>query len=153
MLEGKATHDFAGADISKRFAAIAAQATVRGFDVNKIPALAVAKPGIPGAALMEDGSVVFSDLGSFKSGKPKHFDIMIGGHAWSGAFVGVFALKATSEGRIEKLAAGGFSQLICDGKPVLSLSAPTDVVLLRGQDGKYQALIKGDKNTHRLTLP
>ena len=152
MLEGDATRDFAGTDITKRFAALAAKATVRGFDVKEIPHLGVAKPTNLPATTMEDGPVIFSNYDSFKSGKPQPFEIQLGGHTWSGAYVGVFALKANATGQMEKLAASGFTRLLCDGKPILTLSAPGDIVLRR-KDGKYEAIVKGTAQTHRLTQP
>ncbi len=153
MMEGAATRDFAGVDITQRFAAIAAKATVRGFDVNQIPALAVAKANSPDMCWLEDGAVVFSDADSLKRGKPKPFEVTLGGHLWSGAYVGVFALKTDAAGRIEKLAAGGFSQLRRDGLAVISLGAPADLVVRRGQDGNYEALVKGASGAPMLTMP
>jgi len=150
MLEGQATGDFAGRDISNRFAGIAAKATVRGFDVGKIPALGVVSREPADGAVMEDGSVIMSDFDSFVSGKPKPFEIRLNGHTWSGAYVGVFALKVNSFGKIEKLAAGGFAHLFCDGKPILSLSAPADLFIRREPDVRYHALIKGLPETNHL---
>ena len=152
MLEGQATCDFAGRDISNRFAGIVAKATIRGFDLEKIPALGVVSREPADGAVMEDGSVIMSDLDSFVSGKPKPFEIRLNGHTWSGAYVGVFAVKANSFGKIEKLAAGGFAHLFCDGEPILSLSTPADLFISREQNGRYHALIKGPQGTTSLIL-
>jgi hypothetical protein len=152
MLEGEASRDFSGADITKRFADIAAKATVRGFDLAKIPALGISPRAKTAPAELEDGSVVYSDLESFKSGNPKSFEVKLGRHTWTGAYVGVFALKANEAGEIEKLAGGGLSWLQRDGRQVLSLSAPSDIVLRREQNGTYQALIKSGPESPRLSL-
>jgi len=143
MLEGEATRDFAGNDRSQRFGEISAKATIHGFDVSKIPALGVAPCADKNMTVLEDGSVVFSDLDSYSSGKPKPFEIKLQGHTWSGSYVGVFALKASPAGTIEKLAAGGFSQLLCDGKLIVSLDTPADIVLHKTSNGQYEALVKG----------
>jgi len=152
MLEGQATADFAGRDISNRFAGLAAKATVRGFDLEKIPALGVVSREPADGAVMEDGSVIMSDLDSLASGKPKSFEIWLNGHTWSGTYVGVFALKADLRGNIEKLAAGGFAHLFCDGKSIFSLSTPADLFIRREPDGRYHALIKGCQETNSLTF-
>ena len=152
MIEGEATRDFAGNDITRRFTDIAAKASTCGFSVGQIPALGMARSTNQNMAYLEDGSVICSDLNSFTTGKPQPFGISLAGHTWSGAYVGVLALKADAYGRIEKLAAGGLSQLLCDGKLVLSLASPADIVLRWQTNGQYQVLIKGSVETNRLKL-
>jgi len=56
---------------------------------------------------LEDGSVILTDLSSLESSQPKPFSVAVNGHQFSGAYVGVFALKAAADGRILKLACGG----------------------------------------------
>ena len=152
MIGGEATRDFAGNDITRRFTDIAAKASTRGFSVGQIPALGMARSTNQNMAYLEDGSVICSDVNSFTTGKPQPFAISLVAHTWSGAYVGVLALKANASGRIEKLAAGGLSQLLCDGKTILSLASPADIVLRQETNGQYQILIKGSVETNRVHL-
>lgn len=146
MLEGDATYDFEGNDIAQRFAAIAAKATERQFNTAKLPSLGVTLPENAEAGELADGSLIFSDLESVQTGKPKAFKARLSGHEFSGDFIGVLAMKVDASGCLEKFAAGGFSKLLRDGIPILTLSAPADIVLRKEGGGKYHAAIKGTRD-------
>ncbi len=141
MLEGESTCDFGGHDISGRFEKLAAQATVRGFDVGAISRLGAQINPLTDGAFMEDGSVIFTDFTSWQTNQVKPFAVKLAGHEFSGSYVGVCALKVDAAGKVEKLACGGFSRLSRDGKTVLSLSNHADVVIVRATDGSYKVTI------------
>jgi hypothetical protein len=137
MLEGEAANDFDGADIAQRFDKLLAAATVRGFDVEKLTQLGVSPNQLDGGAFMEDGAVVFTDFNSLKSGKPQTFNVTLSGHNFSGTYVGVCALKVNAAGKVEKFAAGGFTQLRRDDQIVFSLPQPADTIIRLGATGGY----------------
>lgn len=72
MLEGEATHDFDGREISSRFEKLASQSTVRGFNVEAISRLGAQVNLLDGGAFMEDGSVVLPTSHRGKRIKPNH---------------------------------------------------------------------------------
>ena len=143
MLEGDATHDFDGREISGRFERLASQAAVRGFDVQAISRLGAQMNSLDGGAFMEDGSVVFTDFASWQSNKAKPFAVSLAGHEFSGGYIGVCALKVDRAGEVEKFACGGFSGLSREARTVFSLVKPADTVIVRVGDGSYKATVAG----------
>lgn len=151
MLDGSATEDFAGNDIRSRFEELQRSAVATSFDVASMSKLGVTMLALDEGAVYEDGSVILADLDSLVKNEPKPFSINIQGHNFTGAYMGLVAIKGDADGHVEKLAAGGLQELKCNGSPVVSLSAPSDLVLLRGQGSKYRGIIVGDaKVTIRL---
>jgi hypothetical protein len=143
MLEGDATYDFEGRDITAWFNTIANRATIRGFDVQKIGGLGVHTNPLDDGAFMEDGSVVFTDFDSWQAKQAKPFAITMAGHEFSGSFVGICALKVDPLGTVEKFVCGGFSELLRDREPIFSLEHPADAVVTRNSDGRFHAVVAG----------
>lgn len=141
MLEGEATHDFGGSEVRGQFEKLAAQATVRGFDVGALSKLGAQINPLVDGAFMEDGSVVFTDFTSWQTSQAKPFAIKLSGFEFSGSYVGIFALKVDRAGEVEKLVCGGFSELNRDGRPIFSLQLPADVVITRTASRDYRATI------------
>ena len=153
MLEGAATRDFDGAPIGAPFAKIAARARVRGFSVDKIAELGIEKSPLRDiGGELEDGSIVLTDLDSLETNQPKAFSVQVNGHRFSGAYVGVFALKASAAGTVEKLACGSCAALARDGNEMLRLRNPADLVLMRNSAGAYDAVVAGREKSNGVTL-
>ncbi len=153
MLEGDATRDFDGKPVGKLYSGIAARARVRGFSVDKIPQLGVQKSPLNGiGGELEDGSVILTDLNSLETHVPKSFAVKVNGHSFQGSFVGVFALKAGTDGSIEKLACGECSALSRDGHEVLHLRSAGDLVLTRKETGTYDAVVAGQPGSNSVRL-
>ena len=144
LLDGTATRDFDGNDIRGRFAKLASGARATTFSVDAMGKLEVPKLAIDGGALYQDGSVVLTDVDSLARSQPKKFSVQVNGHQFSGDYMGLLAMKSDASGRLEKLAAGGLQHLARDGKPLVEVSAPSDLVLQREADGAYKGMIKGD---------
>jgi hypothetical protein len=106
--------------------------------------LGVPKLGIDEGAVYDDGSVVLADLDSLLNNQPKPFSVTANGHIFSGAYIGLLAVKSDADGHVLKLAAGGMKELKCDGNAVITLNPPSDVVLLRGAHGDYRGIVRGD---------
>ena len=153
MLEGTATRDFDGKPIGDLFAQIRAKARVNGFTLDDIEKLGIAKDPLRaiGGAL-EDGSVILTDLPSLQQNSPKAFDVNLNGHQFSGTYEGVFAIKANKDGVIEKLACGECGTLSRDGRQVLSLKTPADLVVLSDGKGGYNAVVSGAPGSNSLQI-
>jgi hypothetical protein len=143
LLDGTAERDVDGRPIGLRFAKIAAKAVATKFDVDAMANLGVPKLAMEGGAVYDDGSVVLTDLDSLLSGMPKPFSVQMGGHTMSGSYVGLLALKTDAQGNVLKLAGGGLTQLQRDGKPIVQLTAPADLMLRRLENGGYTAMVTG----------
>ncbi|HEY5329352.1 MAG TPA: hypothetical protein VIJ79_05680 [Acidobacteriaceae bacterium] len=153
MLEGEATRDFDGQPIGSVFANIAARARVKQFSVERVAELGVAKSALQDVGgELEDGSVILTNLNSLETNQPKSFSVEVNGHRFSGAYVGVFALKAARDGSIEKVACGGCSALSRDGHVVLGLRNAADIVLHRTAAGSYDAVAEGHEGSNAVTL-
>lgn len=144
LLDGTATMDFNGNDVRAQFRQLAAKAVATTFSIDAMDRLMVPKLAIDEGAVYQDGSVVLADLDSLLSGTPKPFSIESGGHRFTGSYIGLIALKSDAGGNILKLAAGGLQKLSRDGRPILTLSVPSDLVLMRDARGGYASTIVGD---------
>jgi hypothetical protein len=153
MLEGSATRDFDGSPVDEIFAEIAAHARVKQFSIDQISELGVEKsPLQETGGELEDGSVILTDLSSLETSQSKAFSVAVNGHQFSGAYIGVFALKAAADGRILKLACGGCASLSRDGREILRLDHATDVDLNRNAAGAYEAVLLGQPASNSLKL-
>lgn len=144
LFDGAAAHDFEGKDVSRRFAALASKAVGTTFSMEALGALGAPKMAIDGGALFADGSVVLTDTDSVLKDQPKEFRVTVEGHVFSGSYEGLLALKVSRTGELQKVAAGHLSALSRDGKPVLKLDHPADVVLLRDSHGQARATVVGE---------
>jgi hypothetical protein len=148
MLEGTATRDFHGKDITERFQKIANRATILGFDPTRLPELGAQTNSLSDGAFLEDGSVIFSDYASWHNHRAKPFSVELSGHHFSGSYLGICALKTDGGGDIEKLACGAFTNLKRDGKTIFSLDQPADILIRRASQGDYNAIIVGSQTNH-----
>src|SRR5580704_13061665 len=153
MMEGAATRDFEGKPIADLFAPIQAKARVNGFNIDDMEKLGVSKDPLRaiGGAL-EDGSVILTDLPSLQKDQPESFDITVGGHHFTGTFEGVFAIKVSGQGTIQKLACGECGILSRDGLQLLSLKSPADLVVLSDGKGGYNAVVSGAPGSNAIHL-
>ncbi|WP_263367405.1 hypothetical protein [Edaphobacter bradus] len=152
MLEGTATRDFDGEPIADRFSSIAAKARVNSFDIANLDKLAITKDPLQkiGGSL-EDGSVILTDLASIEKHTPNDFSVTVGGHNFRGSYEGVFAIKTTKDGTIEKLACGQCGPLSRDGREILRLQKPADL-FIRNDVGGYRAVVVGDQGSNSVHM-
>jgi hypothetical protein len=153
MLEGAATRDFDGRPIADLFARIQTKARVNGFNIDDIEKLGVSKDPLRAiGGSLEDGSVILTDLSSLQQKSPEAFTVNVNGHEFSGTFEGVFAIKANSRGGIEKLACGECGTLLRDGRQVLSLNKPADLIVLSDGKGGYNAVVSGAPGSNSIQI-
>jgi hypothetical protein len=135
MLEGTATKSFLGQDISMRWNKIANRATVNSFDLKALSRLGINKNNRPNSIKMLDGSYLFSNYENFNKGIAANFKQLFEGHLFEGTYNGYVALQVKNS-YIEKFAATIFQELKVNGKVLLLLSKPADV-LIEKKDKKY----------------
>ena len=148
LVDGAATRDFDGNDVSSRFAMLASKSVGNQFSLDALAKLGAPKLALDGGARFVDGSVVLTDLDSLLNDKPKDFAVEVSGHTFSGSYEGLLAVKASTDGSIEKIAAGQLTGLKRDGAEVLSLDRPSDVSLERTKSGTISGYIVGNAVIH-----
>lgn len=143
MLEGMATRDFDGKDITDRFRALSGKATVQGYALDKLGLLGLKKDLLPDGCPTEDGAFIFTDEASMEPGQMADFSFTARGHVYSGRYKGLIVLAPdASSGGVGKLAAAGLTELARDGKTILQFGQPADVFFHR--QGKDPVLIIAD---------
>ncbi len=144
MLEGAASHDFAGNDISSRFQKIAVKSTVKNFDINQLSRLGVKPDKNDHYCKNEDGSYTFSDWKAFDSQSETTFTLNNGKININLTCQGFGVVRFTAAGQLQKLAASKFRSLKINGEEVLSLNNTSDIYIERNKD-KYTISIIGSQ--------
>jgi hypothetical protein len=129
MMEGTATCDFDGQDISDRFKTLYTLVTVKKFAVDQIPQLGISKNRIPDGCKNEDGSYVFTDQKSLETDVAAEFSIRVDEDMYTGVYKGLAAVQIDGKAGLKKLAAAGFKELRKNGKVILDFEKPTDVFI------------------------
>jgi hypothetical protein len=133
LVEGPATRDFYGKDMTDAWQHITGKAVATSFSLENALRLGVGRNELPEGVLNEDGSYTFTSPESLASGKPAEFSFTSGKDRFSGAYKGVAVVRVDGEGHLQKLAATGFSSLSRNGVEVLKLSREADIFLSGGQ--------------------
>ncbi|HWB93419.1 MAG TPA: hypothetical protein VG605_16270 [Puia sp.] len=149
MLEGGATHDFMGKDISARFGALRRKATVAGYSLDRMGELGLHRNDLTDGCRTEDGTYVFTDTVSLNHGSQAGFKFTVNGHVFSGRYRGLVALSPVSSGGVLRLAAAGLTELRRDGEMILQFAQPTDVfvdrraasMIIRDATGKIRPVV------------
>ncbi len=141
MLEGTATKDFYGKDITERWEKIAAKAVSKKLDINQLSQLGIEKNNFPNAIVMQDGSWIFSDYKSFLQNKLTSFKQVIDGNTYEGSYTGHAAILVENK-QLQKLAATSLKVLQINGETVLELNKPADITIER-KNGAYAITIAG----------
>jgi hypothetical protein len=147
MVDGTATHDFDGKNISKQWNEIVEKATCKTYSVNDISKLGITKREFSNGVLNEDGSYTFTGIkGSqtLKTGKNSDtFTINCNGLA---------AIKIADSGNLEKLVATDFTSLTVNGKSILSVEKPTDFSVVV-TNGIAEITIADKDKTNKVIVP
>ena len=78
-----------------------------------------------------DGSYVFTDLNSIRTGSVASFSVNFDGDDYSGKYTGLAVISADKKKGLEKFAASGFEELTRNGKIVLQFNEPVDVFVIK----------------------
>ncbi|HEY4063081.1 MAG TPA: hypothetical protein VGM30_14345 [Puia sp.] len=138
MIEGEATRDFMGRDITARWQSIYRKSAVRGYSVAGLPGLGIQKTLLPDGCKTEDGAYVFTDIGSLNGPGSAGFVLDLpGGGRYTGQYKGLIALSFDKAGGVRKLAAAGLTELKKGDRVLLRFDHPTDVFFTAaGKGGK-----------------
>lgn len=145
MVDGVATRDFDGRDISRQWNEIQAKATCKSFVVNDISKLGINKREYTNGVMNEDGSFTFTgikDTQTLKSGK--------NGDTFIIKCKGLAAIKTDENGKLEKLVATEFSSLTFNGKTIISVEKPTDISVVI-TSGKADIMMADKDKTNKVS--
>ncbi|QUI24623.1 hypothetical protein HZI73_20955 [Vallitalea pronyensis] len=145
MIDGKANYDFEGKSCSRQFSRIAQKAELIEFSVDKVLSKGIKTNPIKQGCMLEDGSVVMTDLTSILTNKPLTFKIKINHHVYEGRYIGVMAIKVDEKGNIVKFVCGGFKELHRDRQVIISVSKNTDI-MINAFDKEANIILKGEEN-------
>lgn len=129
FIDGKATHDFDGKDCSEMFGRISNYAHVFDFSLPQMLKLGLKKNAIKNGCILEDDTVILSNLDSILTDVSEKFSICIGNYTFTGFYTGIVALRAdVVSGEVERFICGGFQELYCNGKKILETKSKCDII-------------------------
>ncbi len=136
LIEGSATNDFMGNDITKRVANLRSKVVADSFIEANMSKLGIVKNKVFSGCKNTDGSLVFTDFNSLKTNQLTNFSFQSNGNTFSGTYTGMIAIQLDKSGaNLEKLAANGFFELKKNGEAILTLEKPTDLFLSKSKKG------------------
>lgn len=135
LLEGNATHDFMGKDITAAWKQIADRATAIGYSLENVARLGIPANKLEDGVVNEEGSFTFTNTASLDSDQPAVFRFEYKGNLYTGQYKGLAAVKLDAKGNLQKLAATGFSYLQKNGKEIFQLTKEADVFVEKGKEG------------------
>lgn len=149
LLEGNATHDFNGNNISTQWKTIASKATALSFSLDNIEKLGITKDNPADGVINDEGTYTFTNTASLESGKPAVFSFSYSGNTYTGSYRGLAAIQLDGKGKLVKLAATAFTSLQKNGKDILVLSKEADL-FISVTNGKAAAVIADKDRSAKL---
>ncbi|MCW3091680.1 MAG: hypothetical protein JWP81_2749 [Ferruginibacter sp.] len=149
LIEGNATNDFYGNDITKEWENIKSKATATSFSLSNVEKLGIAKNILANGVANEDGSYTFTSVESIKTNSPAVFSFTLGGNIFSGTYKGLAAIKVDAKGNLQKLSATAFSSLTKNGKEILHVSREADVFITM-ENGGMNAVIADETKSIKI---
>lgn len=134
MIEGSATHDFEGKDISSRMKNILTKSTTIRFSISGISKLGIVKNAIANGCKNEDGSFVFTDIQSLRNKKATSFSINVNNDNYSAEYEGLAAIAIDPQKGLQKFACAGFKELRKNGQVILSIERQADIFIEKQGD-------------------
>ncbi len=151
LLEGSATHDFFGKDITASWNAIAAKAIATSFSLDNVAKLGVEKNPLTDGVANEAGNFTFTNSESLQSDQPAAFSFTYHGDTYTGSYKGLAAISIDASGKLQKLAATAFSSMRKNGKPMVSLSKEADI-FISVENGIVHATVADETKSAKLII-
>jgi len=129
LLEGNATHDFLGNDMTATWKQIASKAVAIGYSLENVARLGIPANQLEDGVTNGEGSFTFTNTASLTNNQPAVFRFTYKGKLYTGQYKGLAAVKLDAQGNVQKLAATGFSAIQQNGKDILRLSGEADVFI------------------------
>jgi len=136
---------FKGNNIADRFRLIEEKATVKGYSVEDLPMLGIAKNRLADGCKNEDGSYVFNDNPSLRTNSTANFTLEADDDIFTGQYKGIAVISLDKKSGVKKLAATGFSELRKNGKVILSFKEPVDLFVTK-MGGKLKMILADPSN-------
>lgn len=145
LVEGVGRKDFYANSQKEWYDEIAGKAVATNYSLSN-----VAKLGIPENIYKDgnrcvDGAVVLTDYASLKNDSRTDFSITIGGNVYTGKYQGVVALDVDEQGKVKRFTCGAFDELFRNGKSVLKIKSPADIVLTSDAQGAKITIVGSKK--------
>lgn len=151
LVEGTATHDFAGGDIGNQWQQIAAKAVATSFSVENVAKLGVTRNNLADGVENAPGTFTFTNQSSLETDQPAVFSFQYKGNRYEGTYHGLASIQINAGGQVQKIAATGFGNLKKNGKQLVSLNQPADIYLSK-EAGQYHAVIADPKKSINVTV-
>jgi len=151
LLEGNADYDFYGKSVSKIWKQIASKAVDTSFSLENMKKLGDIKNPLVDGVMNEDGSYTFTNVSSLQNNTSAVFSLIYNGANYTGTYKGMAAVKLSVDGKLEKLAATGFTSFQKNGKVILQLSNEADI-FLSVSGNVVNATIAGENGQNTLTF-
>lgn len=135
LLEGNATHDFLGKDMTPTWKQIASKAVAIGYSMENVARLGIPPNQLEDGVTNEEGSFTFTNTASLTDDQPAIFRFAYKDKLYTGRYKGLAAVKLDAQGNIQKLAATGFTVIQQNGKDLLRLSKEADVFIKAEKTG------------------
>ncbi len=150
LVEGRATRDFEGNDITPLWDELSARLTATSFTPENVRKLGIQPNTLTDGVANGNGTFTFTSIESLETDKPATFSFASGGHTFRGIYKGLAVVRVDEQGNLVKLAATAFGSLDRDGREICHTSpSPADVFITAGK-GEWKAVI-ADKN-HSIKL-
>lgn len=151
LIEGNATHDFAGKDISSQWKEIAAKATATSFSLENVARLGIQVNPLKEGVENQPGSYTFTDDASLTNPAPAVFSFNYLGDLYEGTYKGLAAIQVSPDGKIRKLGATGFGSMKKNGKEILHMNREADIYLTE-KNHQYEVIIADPDKSAVLTI-
>lgn len=129
LLEGAAQKDFYGNSLKEWQKEIAGRAVATHYSLDDVAKLGIPKNEYKNGNRCKDGAIVLTDYTSLKNNSHTEFSITIGKNVYTGKYQGFVALDVNEQSKIKRFACGAFEELFRNGKSILKVKSPADIVL------------------------
>jgi len=144
MIEGSATYDFDGNNVSKQWNEIATKALVQSFNIAEVSKLGVSKREFQNGVLNEDGSYTFTGIKGTQQ-------LTIGKSTFTIDCTGLAAIQTDENGNLKKLVSTAFSSLKKDGKTIFILTKPADISVIV-TNGVADVIVADESKTSNVNI-
>ena len=144
MVEGSASYDFDGNNVSKQWNEIASKALVKSFNVGEVNKLGINKREFENGVLNEDGSYTFTGIKGSQQ-------LSLGSGTFTIDCNGLAAIQTDENGNLKKMVATAFSSLKKDGKTILNLSKPADISVVVN-NGVADIIVADESKTSKVNI-
>lgn len=150
LVEGEAQKDFYANDIREWQKEIVGKAVATHYSLENVAKLGIPPNNYKNGNRCTDGAVIVTDYPSLKNNSRTDFSITVGNHVYTGKYQGMVALDVDEQGKVKRLACGAFDELFRNGKSILKIKSPADIVLTTDKQGMKITVIGSQKKNEIL---